>query len=155
MLTPEDLDPGGYSTVILAAPDFHGRLFGKRIPVRRFRQALEEMPAVCTCALTYDVAQMNQSEPLPIPFAGYHTGWNDFRLRADVSTLRPFPGAPGTAVCLADLVDEDDEPLEIAPRALLRRQIERAEAAGYQVLIGSELEFYVFYENLRAARRAG
>jgi glutamine synthetase len=155
VLAFEDLTAGGYETLIVAAPDFHGRLFGKRIPVRRFAEQPDEYPNVCTCALTYDVTQTNMEGGEPIPFAGFHTGWHDFRLRPDLATLRPWPAGNGTAIVLADLVDEDGELLQFAPRALLREQAELARQQGLTILLGSELEFYAFREDLRSARQRG
>jgi glutamine synthetase len=152
MLSIDDLTRDNYETLIVAAPDFHGRLFGKRIPAARFVQAPNEHPSICTCAMTYDVTEMNQGAAEQIPFAGFHTGWNDFHLRPDVSTLRPYPGVEATAVCLADLVDDEGELLGFAPRALLQHQVERAHDQGYRVLLGSELEFYAFRESARNAR---
>jgi glutamine synthetase len=153
VLAFDDLTTGEYETLIVAAPDFHGRLFGKRIPVRRFAEQPDEYPNVCTCALTYDVTQTNQAGAEAIPFAGFHTGWHDFRLRPDLATLRPYPGADATAICLSDIVDEDGELLAFAPRALLREQIEVARQRGLQILLGTELEFYAFREDLRTARQ--
>jgi glutamine synthetase len=103
--------------------------------------------------MTYDVTQTNMDNEVQVPFAGFHTGWHDVHLRADLSTLRPFPGVPGTAVCIADILDDRHQPLEIAPRAVLRRQVERAQAAGFSVLIASELEFYIYRQDIRTARR--
>lgn len=152
MLSVDDLKRDGYETLIIAAPDFHGRLFGKRIPVQRFLQEPNELPSICTCAMTYDVTETNQGAAEQVPFAGFHTGWHDFHLKPDLSTLRPYPGVERTAVCLADLVDDERELLCVAPRALLRRQVERAEAQGFRVLLGSELEFYAFRGEIRSAR---
>jgi glutamine synthetase len=152
MLALEDLERDGYETLIVAAPDFHGRLFGKRIPVSRFVARPDELPSVCTCALTYDVTQTNQAAVEQIPFAGFHTGWHDFHLLPDLATLRQYPGSPSTAICLADLVDDKGDLLEFAPRQVLRRQVERARAQELHVLLGSELEFYAFREDLRTAR---
>lgn len=153
MLSVEQLADSGFDTVIVGAPDFHGRLFGKRIPAERFIRFPTEEPSICTVALAYDVTETNLDAPRPIPFAGLHTGWHDVRLRPDLTTLRPYPAVAGTAACLADVIDEEGEPVDFVPRAILRRQTERARAAGYEVLLGSELEFYVFREPLREARR--
>src|SRR2546430_78233 len=127
MLTIEQLQ-GGYDTVVVAAPDVQGRLFGRRLPARRFLADPDASIDICTCALAWDVAE---GLDLDLPWAGFHTGWTDFKIRPDLTTLRPYPGVPGTAVCLADSLDDHDRPLELAPRTLLRRQVERAKALGY------------------------
>jgi glutamine synthetase len=155
MLTAADLTADRFDTIVVAAPDVHGRLFGRRIPLRKFLQAggLDgyRLP-ICTCVLAWDIAQDMGAE---VPFAGLHTGWHDFVLHPDAATLRPYPGAERTAVVMADVHTEHGEPVEIAPRWILRRQVDRARAAGYQVLLGSELEFYLFEGSPRDARANG
>ena len=46
---------------------------------------------------------------------------------------------------ICDVADEETgEPVEVSPRTILKRQIERAAKAGYTIKTGSELEFYLF-----------
>jgi glutamine synthetase len=149
MLSVDDLSREGFDTLVIAAPDVHGRLFGRRIPVRRFLADPEDGLPICTCALVWDIAEDLAQE---VPFAGYHTGWNDFILKPDLSTLRSYPGVLNTAIVMADIFNEEGEPLEVAPRTILRRQVERAAAAGYELRLASEIEFYLFHGSLRGAR---
>jgi glutamine synthetase len=155
MLTSEDLSTGHFDTIVVASADVQGRLFGRRIPLRKFLQAggpdAYRLP-ICTCALAWDIAQEMSVE---VPFAGFHTGWHDFVLHPDAATLRPYPGAERTAAVMADVYTEHGEPVEIAPRWILRRQVERAREAGFEVLVGSELEFYLFEQNYADARARG
>jgi glutamine synthetase len=49
---------------------------------------------------------------------------------------------------ICDVADEETgEPVEVAPRQILKRQIERAQAAGFVSKMGSELEFYLFRDS--------
>jgi glutamine synthetase len=107
---------------------------------------------ICTSALVWDIAQEPAAEAT---FAGFHTGWHDVVLHPDLRSLRPYPGAERTAVVMADVHSADGEPVELAPRWMLRRQIEGARAAGFDVLLGSELEFYLFRASAREARLGG
>ena len=73
---------------------------------------------------------------------------------------RPEAG-PGTAVYHRETQDHglegalDHTLIEQAPRSILRRQLRRAAEAGYQVMAGSELEYYIFNDSYReAAARA-
>jgi glutamine synthetase len=150
MLTVDDLSREGYDTVVIATPDVQGRLFGRRIPARRFLEDPQDDLPICTCALVWDITEDLAQE---VPFAGYHTGWNDFILKPELATLRPYPGVPGTAIVMADVLDEEGEPLEVAPRTVLRRQVERAAAAGYELRVASEIEFYLFHGSIREARQ--
>jgi glutamine synthetase len=66
----------------------------------------------------------------------------------DLATLRHIPWLEKTALVLCDLHDEENgEPIEVSPRQILKRQIERAAAAGYSVKCGSELEFFLFKDS--------
>ena len=93
MLTEAGLEEG-FDTVIVAGTDVQGRLFGRRVPMRRFLDEFRDGVDICTCALAWDIAQDLNVE---VPFAGYHTGWNDFRLKPDLSTLRRHPGTPSSS----------------------------------------------------------
>ena len=77
----------------------------------------------------------------------------------DMSTLRLVPWLEKTAMVICDVADEHtSELVEVAPRTILRRQVERATAAGYTFKTGSELEFYLFkesYEEAAAKRYQG
>ena len=45
----------------------------------------------------------------------------------------------------------DGEPVEVSPRRILRRQIERAAAVGFEVKCATELEFYLFLDSFAEA----
>jgi glutamine synthetase len=139
-----------FSTVIVAATDVQGRLFGRRVPVDRFLNELKDGIDICTCALAWDIAQ---DLSRTTEFEGGRRGWNDFRIIPALETLRRYPGAADTAICMADVVDEDGEALVEAPRTILRHQLDRAEQAGYGVVLASELEFYLFHGGSRQLRK--
>jgi glutamine synthetase len=57
-----------------------------------------------------------------------------------------------TALVLCDVQDErTEQPVPIAPRSILKRQIERMAAGGYTALTASELEYYLFRATYRQA----
>jgi glutamine synthetase len=152
MLAVDDLEAGGFHTVVVAAPDAQGRPVGRELPLRRFLADPEAGVEISSYALVYDVAGI----PLDAsPFAGAHTGYHDIRLRPDLSALRPYPGVPGTAVCIADVVDSNGSEVPFAPRSVLRRQVEATGRTGYEVMLATELEFYLFWNDPREARRLG
>jgi glutamine synthetase len=155
MLASEDLTAERFDTMVVASVEPVGRLFGRRVPLRRFlaEGASSYRLPVCTSALVWDIAQEPGAET---SFAGFHTGWQDVVLVPDLATLRAYPGTARTAFVMCDVVDETHgEPVEIAPRRVLRRQVDRARALGFEVLLGSELEFYLFRQSYREARVAG
>jgi glutamine synthetase len=74
----------------------------------------------------------------------------------DVGTLRRVAWLDGVAACMADVVEHHGGPLlDIAPRSVLRRQIERLAALGYDAYVGSEPEFYLFRPGYDEAREGG
>jgi glutamine synthetase len=78
-------------------------------------------------------------------FANWEAGYGDFRGRPDLATLRVTPWLEGTALVLADVLDNGtDAPVPVSPRQVLRRQIERAAERGLQVMVGSELELFAY-----------
>ncbi len=152
MLALDDLEPSGFHTVAVATPDTQGRPVGRTLPLRRYLANPEAGVDIASYALVYDLAGIPLQDS---PFAGAHTGYHDIRLRPDLATLRPYPGVPGTAICIANVVDGAGSEVPIAPRAMLRHQIDLATRASYEPLLATELEFYLFQNDLREARRRG
>jgi glutamine synthetase len=82
-------------------------------------------------------------------FAGFAAGEigqrpNDPDIAAipDVRSLTPLPWRPEVARFACDIqVDGEDWPYD--PRTILRRQLERAKALGYEFKIGAELEYFL------------
>jgi glutamine synthetase len=56
---------------------------------------------------------------------------------------------------LCDVSWFDGSPVRPSPRQVLRAQIERARALGFEVMVGSELEFYLLRETYEEAHRKG
>jgi glutamine synthetase len=152
MLTVDELAPAGFHAVMIAAPDVQGRPVGRQVPVARFREQPDEGVEVSSYALVYDLVGI----PLfDAPFAGPHTGYHDIRLRPDLATLRQYPALPGVALCLADAVDHNDREIAVSPRAILRRQEAAARSQGFDLQLATELEFYLFADDVRQARAKG
>ena len=147
---------GDVDTVLVVFPDLQGRLIGKRVTGHFF---LDDVLGgaggveACNYLLAVDV----DMEPLPgYRFANWEQGYGDFTLRPDFATLRLVPWLEKTALVLCDLLDEETaEPVEVSPRRILQRQIERAADAGYAIKCGSELEFYLFKDSYDDAAAKG
>ena len=150
---PGDLASLGVETVMVAAPDMTGALFGRRIPVGHLERAVDTGVEVCTAALSWDVTQ----EPLVgQEWTGFHTGWHDMTLVADPATIRVLPWLAGTALCLAEVVEyPGGPPVAAAPRSILRRQVDRLAALGLRAVVATELEFYLYEGPPSELRRAG
>jgi len=151
MLTVEELQElaraGDVDTVLCMFTDLQGRFMGKRILPDFFLE--EVLGAEGLHACLYLLAVDMEMEPLPgYAYASWDTGYGDFRMIPDIGTLRWCPWIDRTAMVLCDIADEEtSEPVPVAPRQILKDQIAKAAAQGYQVKTGSELEFYLFKDS--------
>jgi glutamine synthetase len=154
-LLREQIRSGGVDTVLVTFPDLQGRLMGKRVTGHYFLDHVVEEAGIeaCNYLLAVDV------EMTPVPgyrFANWEQGYGDMKAVPDLTTLRPVPWLEKTALVLCDLVDhETGTPVEVSPRRILQRQVERAAAAGYTIKIGSELEFFLFRDSYEEAAAKG
>ncbi len=143
-------------TVLVVFPDLQGRFMGKRVMGRFFCEhvaAGEGSVEACNYLLAVDV----DMTVLPgYTFANWDLGYGDFSCRPDMSTLRLVPWISKTALVICDLVDEETgAPIEVSPRRVLQRQLERAAALGLSVMAGTELEFFLFRESYEEASAKG
>jgi glutamine synthetase len=141
---------GDVDTVLTVFPDGYGRLLGKRVVGRHFvEHARHEGVHACIYLFTVDM----EMEPLPgFRLTSWERGYGDMKLVPDPATLRLVPWLPRTALVFCDVYTEDGEPIEEAPRWVLKRQVARAAAQGYTVKTAAELELYCFRESFEAAR---
>jgi len=138
-----NLSKGDIHTIVIAGIDMYGRLMGKRIPVRRWKEVQAGGLHICTSVYAWDFAQ--DLGTLRVDYAGDHTGWPDFRLVPDVSTLRQAAWLDGTAIVLADSVEEhSDRLVPVAPRTILHEGIERLSRSGRHAFVATELEFHLY-----------
>jgi len=144
---------GTIDTVVLAFPDMQGRPVGKRVTAQFFLEhAHEHGIEACDYLLGVDI-DMN---PLPgFTFTGWERGYGDLSATADYATIAVLPWLPGTAMIICDLTDADGAPVEVSPRQILRRQVERAAERGLAVRCATELEFYLFRDSYEEASAKG
>lgn len=140
---------GALHTIILAFPDMQGRWMGKRMTARHFAQAVVEHGThACAYLLTVDM----EMDPVPgYELTSWTKGYQDFTLLPDYGTWRALPWQPGTALVICDVVDGKNAPVKVAPRQVLKDQVERAAALGYSLKMATELEFYLFRESYESA----
>ncbi len=142
---------GEIETVICAIPDHWGRLVGKRVRAQTFLDVgLGEEGLHGSLFLLCVDMEMEPREGYAL--TGWQNGFPDFRFAPDLSTLRRIPWQEKTALVICDAVDEaTGELVEVAPRTILRRQVERAARHGLSVKCATELEFYLFRGSLDEA----
>jgi glutamine synthetase len=144
-----DVETGTIDTVVAAFTDMQGRLMGKREQAEYF---LDESVEHGLEGCNYLIATDMENDPQPgYAMANWEAGYGDFHMTPDFGTLRRIPWLEGTALVLCDVDWEDGSPVVASPRQVLKAQVERARAAGFEPMIGSELEFYLLKETYEEA----
>ncbi|BAF60479.1 glutamine synthetase [Pelotomaculum thermopropionicum SI] len=143
------IDRGEIDTVIIAAADMQSRFFGKRCCADFFLSEAVHGINICSNNLIWDI-ELNEGGQYPL--AGRRTGLPDLRAVPDMTTLRLYPWFEKTVLVMADLFHQDGTTVTIAPRNILKRQVEKAGNMGLQADMAAEIEFYIFNETAETAR---
>jgi glutamine synthetase len=140
-------------TVILAFTDHYGRMLGKRFDAELF---IEDVHAHGTHACDYLLTTDMEMTPVPgYSFANWNKGYGDVHVVPDFATLRLASWLDSTALVLCDVMSGDGRLISVAPRTVLRRQIERAHRKSFTTAAASELEYYLFRNSYRDAASKG
>ncbi len=84
--------------------------------------------------------------------ASWERGYGDFELAPDLATLRRIPWLEATALVLCDVHWADGSPVRpVAAPGTACAARARARALGFDVMVGSELEFYLLKETYEEA----
>jgi glutamine synthetase len=148
------IESGEIETVLTVFPDLYGRLVGKRITGEFFLDTTADHGMhACDYLLACDM----EMDPVPgYRFASWETGYGDFRCEPDWNTLRNASWLERNAIVICDVLnDASGEPVSIAPRQILRGQLDRAREAGFLVQGASELELFVLRESYESAHEKG
>ncbi|MCM6774582.1 glutamine synthetase family protein [Nocardia sp. CDC159] len=149
------VEAGKLDTVLVAMTDMQGRLQGKRCSARYFvDEVIDRATEACDYLLAVDV-EMTTVDGYEM--SSWDTGYGDFVLRPDLTTLRLVPWWPGTALVLCDVehVTPHGKPVAVSPRQVLRAQLDRLAEHGLRAYVGTELEFLVFDDTYEQAFRRG
>jgi len=134
-------------TVRLSFVDQHGILRGKTIVADLLPAAFKNGWGLASTLLLKDTSHRTVwsvwSEGAGVDCAAL-TGAADFIAVPDPGTFRVLPWAPHSAWILCDAYFRSGEPVPFATRQLCARQLERLGAAGYDLLVGIELEFHIY-----------
>ena len=142
----QDVASGVVDTVIACFTDMQGRLMGKRLDGEFF---LAEQSAGHTGeGCNYLLALEMEMDPVPgYAIASWERGYGDFALVPDLSTLRRIPWHEATVMVQCDVQWHDGMPVGPSPRQVLKAQVKKARALGFEPMFGSELEFFLFRES--------
>ncbi|HZO75498.1 MAG TPA: glutamine synthetase family protein [Ktedonobacteraceae bacterium] len=138
------IDEGNVEYIKIGAPDMEGVYRGKRVAARFFQDSLSDGFAQCDVLFGWDIAE----NVLPnLKISNWERGFADFVMKPDLSTFALVPWESRVASCICDLWTEQGESISIAPRSLLKQQVERARSLGYEPMAAAELELRLFREN--------
>jgi glutamine synthetase len=141
---------GRIDTVVVCLVDMQGRLMGKRFHASHFIDSAHEETHCCNYLLTVDM------DMVPVPgysSASWAGGYGDYTLKPDMATLHRVPWLEATAMVLGDIYDhETHEEVAQSPRAVLKRQVARAKEMGFDAMMATELEFFLFEQSYAELR---
>ncbi|AGI68086.1 putative glutamine synthetase [Octadecabacter antarcticus 307] len=157
ILTFDDLKScvidGSIDTVLVCFVDMQGRLMGKRFHGVNFVETSFEETHCCNYLLATD---LEMATPDGFASTSWESGYGDYVMKPDLSTIRPVPWLNGTAMVLCDVLDNrTHQPVPHSPRAILKKQIARLEALGFEAKMATELEFFLFDKSLDDIRKSG
>lgn len=126
------IDEEKIESMIIAGVDMQGKLFGKKVPAKYFLDIMDDGVYTCAVNLAWDV---NLNFNNNYDFCNLETGLHDIKVVPDLSTLRLYPWVEKTAIVLGDLFGKNQEPVNVSPRNILKKQIEKAENLGYKAFL--------------------
>lgn len=129
--------------------DIDGVLRGKYISRDKFSSAAEAGLGFCDVIFGWDSADVLYDN---VKVTGWHTGYPDALARIDLSTFRVIPWEPATAFFILDFADSAGNPLAVSPRQVLQRVIAKAESMGFDPVVSTEYEFFLFREDSHSVR---
>jgi len=142
---------GEIDTVLVCFVDMQGRLMGKRFHAVNFVETSFKETHCCNYLLATD---LEMATPSGYASTSWQSGYGDYVMAPDLSTIRPVPWLEGTAMVLCDVLDHHtNEPISHSPRAILKKQIKRLEALGLEAKMATELEFFLFAKTLDEIRK--
>jgi glutamine synthetase len=147
----EKIEKSGASKVKVAITDIDGVLRGKYIHKEKFISALSSGLGFCNVVFGWDSADVCYDNAR---YTGWHTGYPDAEARIDPTTHREVPWDSNVPFFLADFW-RGDEPLEVCPRQLLKRVIDGARTAGFELQSSLEYEWFNFRETSQSIADKG
>jgi glutamine synthetase len=144
---------GTVDTVLACLVDMQGRLMGKRFVAHHFVDSAWEETHCCNYLLATD---LEMATPDGYASTSWQSGYGDYVMKPDLETLRPIPWLEGTVMVLCDVLDHHHhKPVPHSPRAILKKQIERLSALGFDAMMATELEFFLFADSFDKIRENG
>jgi glutamine synthetase len=152
----EELRLAETEKVKVAVTDVDGVLRGKYLHKDKFLAAAEGGGfGFCNVVFGWDSGDACYDNAA---YTGWHTGYPDAEVHLDFSTDREVPWDGGVPFFLGDFWrtgSDPAQPLEVCPRQLLRRVIDRLAAAGFEAAASLEFEWFNFRETSQSMADKG
>ncbi|MFK7835538.1 MAG: glutamine synthetase family protein [Sulfitobacter sp.] len=144
---------GEIDTVLACFVDMQGRLMGKRFHAVNFCETSFKETHCCNYLLATD---LEMATPEGYASSSWEKGYGDYIMAPDLSTIRPMPWLEGTAMVLCDILDHHTHAsVPHDPRAMLKKQVKRLKAMGFDAMMATELEFFLFEKSFDEIRKGG
>lgn len=130
--------PEGTHTVAMGLGDANGIMRGKRFPASHWDNICKSGNAMSIATFAIDMT----CDVWDTPYVNFGNGYPDMHIFPATKPVA-VPWEPGVAICFARAEGMDHKPVPIDPRQALVRQLERAASMGFEVQVGTELEFYL------------
>ena len=144
---------GSIDTVLTCFPDMQGRLMGKRFHAVNFVESSFKETHCCNYLLATD---LEMATPEGYASSSWEQGYGDYIMAPDLSTIRALPWLEGTAMVLCDILDHHTHaPVPHSPREMLKVQIAKLKKLGYDAMMATELEFFLFEKSFDDIRKGG
>ena len=156
-LTFKDLElavnDGSIDTVLVCMVDMQGRLMGKRFHAKHFISEGHNETHCCDYLLATD---LEMGTPDGYEATSWEDGYGDYTMKPDLTTLRKTPWLDGTAMVICDVLDHHThEEVTHSPRAILKKQIKRLQEMGFDPIMATELEFFLFEKSFKEIQENG
>ena len=140
-------------TVLACIVDMQGRLLGKRFHARHFIDSAWQETHCCNYLLATD---LEMATPDGYQATSWEKGYGDYIMQPDLKSLRLVPWLEGTVMVLCDVIDHHTHAnVPHSPRAVLQAQVERLREMGYEAMMATELEFFLFEKSFDQIRKDG
>jgi len=130
-----------------------GRLMGKRFHAEAFVESGFEETHCCNYLLATD---LEMATPEGYASTSWEQGYGDYVMKPDMATMRTVPWLEATAMVLCDVLDHHThKPVPHSPRAMLKKQIAKLETMGFDAIMATELEFFIFEKSFEEIAKGG
>jgi len=128
----------GVDVVRVSYPDLIGVDRGRDVLVGELASAAGH--GLAFCRAIYHTSPRGDVVPVQ---GGLEAGLPDITVYPDLSTITPLPWEQGAAWCLGEAYADDGKIAAESPRSVARNVASQLESAGYSLVCGPELEFFV------------